>query len=479
MRRVRLTLMLIVFSLLILNVANLTAPLAYATTAPGYRYFDYSRADWGANPAYDARKPLVVPPGAAFRVISTDLDNYKEYNPLIQPGQIIYSPKPAQTPTGIAIHDTATGNNRGCDMATSAATLRSIQTYHAVELYNHVPFGVGYPDPRYEADNRGVIDSTFGDIGYHFLIDCAGRIFEGRAGGIFLEGSHIHRHNRGLIGIALIGDFSSQLPTPAQRAALIKLVTRLCRDLQIKPFGVWQQTLINGGSETLTKNGHPVLNIAGHIDYPDNDHTDPGILDLNAVRQEVEAGLISGDGQTFKETGQRLTEPFRSFWEANGGLPIFGFPITPTLQEVNPTDHQSYQVQYFERARFELHPELINTPYYIQLGLLGLSGAVRAKAKIPQPFYNVPAPPPNPADPVYYFSESSHTLRHGFLAYWIANGGLAIFGLPLCEEFMETDRQGHTYIVQYFERARFEYHPELAPPYQILLGLLGTDNKPK
>ncbi len=479
MRRTWLTLVLIILSLVILNVANLTPPLAHAATAPGYRYFDYSRADWGANPAYDARNPLVTPPGAAFRVSSTDLDNYREYNPLIQPGQIIYSPKLTQTPTGIAIHDTATSNNVGCDRATSAATLRSIQAYHAVEAYNHVPFGVGYPDPHHEVDNRGAIDSTFGDIGYHFLIDCAGHIFEGRAGGIFGEGSHIHRHNSGLVGIALIGDFGSQQPAPAQRAALIKLVTRLCRDLQISPFGVWQQALLNGGSETLTKNGKPVLNIAGHIDYPDNDHTDPGILDLNAVRQDVAAGLAKGDGQTFKETGQILAEPFRSFWETSGGLPIFGFPITATLLEVNLADHKSYQVQYFERARFELHPELINTPYYIQLGRLGVSQAERAKTKIPQPFYNVPAPLPNPADPVYYFPESGHTLRHGFLGYWIDNGGLAIFGLPLCEEFMEADGQGHAYSVQYFERARFEYHPELTSPYQVLLGLLGVDSKPK
>jgi len=479
MCRIQLTLMLLVLSLLILNLANLTPPLAQAATAPGYRYVDYSRADWGANPAYDARYQLTAAANTSFQVNSTDLDNYEAYHPIIQPGQVIYSPKLAQTPTGIAIHDTVTSNSGGCDVATSAATLRSIQEYHAVAAYSHVPFGVGYPDPHHEADNRGVVDSTFGDIGYHFLIDCAGHIFEGRAGGIFLEGSHIHRHNRGLIGIALMGDFGSQPPAPAQRAALLKLVTRLCRDLHINPVGVWHQALLNGDSETLTKNGKPVLNVAGHIDYPDNDHTDPGVLDLHALRQDITAGLTNGEGQTFKETGQTLAEPFRNFWETNGGLAIFGFPITPTFQEINPADHKSYEVQYFERARFELHPELINTPYYIQLGRLGVNGAELAKTKIPQPFYNVPALPSNLADPVYYFPESSHTLRHGFLAYWIANGGLAIFGLPLGEEFGETDGQGHTYTVQYFERARFEYHPELAPPYQILLGRLGADNKPK
>ena len=38
---------------------------------------------------------------------------------------------------------------------------------------------------------------------------------------------------------------------------------------------------------------------------------------------------------------------------------------------MSPTNGQSYLVQYFERARFEYHPEHANTPYVILLGLLG------------------------------------------------------------------------------------------------------------
>jgi hypothetical protein len=29
--------------------------------------------------------------------------------------------------------------------------------------------------------------------------------------------------------------------------------------------------------------------------------------------------------------------------------------------------------------------------------------------------------------------------------------------------------------VQYFERARFEFHPEATPEYQVLLALLGSE----
>ena len=67
-----------------------------------------------------------------------------------------------------------------------------------------------------------------------------------------------------------------------------------------------------------------------------------------------------------------------------------------------------------------------------------------------------------------YSDETGHNVRHGFLKYFNARGGVTAFGLPLTEEFFENGR-----VVQYFERARFEYHPELAgTPYETQLGLL-------
>jgi hypothetical protein len=67
-----------------------------------------------------------------------------------------------------------------------------------------------------------------------------------------------------------------------------------------------------------------------------------------------------------------------------------------------------------------------------------------------------------------------------FLDYWRKNGGLAQQGNPISQEFDERNADpplgdGQTHKVQYFERARFEYHPENAQPYDVLLGLLGTE----
>lgn len=54
------------------------------------------------------------------------------------------------------------------------------------------------------------------------------------------------------------------------------------------------------------------------------------------------------NGLYFPETGHTLTGKFKDFWEKNGGLPIFGFPITEVI------DEDGTRVQYFERARLEL-----------------------------------------------------------------------------------------------------------------------------
>ncbi|HVG00766.1 MAG TPA: N-acetylmuramoyl-L-alanine amidase, partial [Chloroflexia bacterium] len=59
--------------------------------------------------------------------------------------------------------------------------------------------------------------------------------------------------------------------------------------------------------------------------------------------------------------------------------------------------------------------------------------------------------------------------------YWSRNGGIPVFGYPLSEGFQEKSAtDGKTYLVQYFERNRLEYHPELPEPSRISLGLLGV-----
>jgi hypothetical protein len=73
----------------------------------------------------------------------------------------------------------------------------------------------------------------------------------------------------------------------------------------------------------------------------------------------------------FSETQHTLRGIFSGYWERYGGLAQFGFPLTEEYSEVSETDGKTYTVQYFERARFEHHPENAGTPYEVLLGLLG------------------------------------------------------------------------------------------------------------
>lgn len=77
----------------------------------------------------------------------------------------------------------------------------------------------------------------------------------------------------------------------------------------------------------------------------------------------------------FPETGHSLAYGFKEYWEQHGGLYVFGYPISEEFQERNPDTGQTYTVQYFERARFEWHPENRGTPYEVLLGRLGAAFA--------------------------------------------------------------------------------------------------------
>ncbi|HET6262586.1 MAG TPA: thermonuclease family protein, partial [Chloroflexia bacterium] len=73
------------------------------------------------------------------------------------------------------------------------------------------------------------------------------------------------------------------------------------------------------------------------------------------------------------------------------------------------------------------------------------------------------------------FPETNQSVRGKFLQYWLVHGGLAQQGYPISREMAEqSDTDGKTYTVQYFERAVFEYHPEYQPPNDVLLSLLGV-----
>jgi hypothetical protein len=175
------------------------------------------RTDWGANESY-------------------------RFN---SSGQEIWPPAfyPVQK---LIVHHTATQNND----PDPAATIRSIYYYHAVT-------------------------QGWGDIGYNFLIDEAGNVYEGRhtfdypsgsspteenSLGYGVTGAHAQGYNSGTVGIALLGTLISQDATPAARSALERLLAWESDHHGIDPQGASLYTNPVSGTQATFPN------IAGHRD---------------------------------------------------------------------------------------------------------------------------------------------------------------------------------------------------------------------
>ncbi len=151
------------------------------------------------------------------------------------------------------------------------------------------------------------------------------------------------------------------------------------------------------------------------------------------------------------------------------GTPTAGYPIGPQHNETSKTDGKVYAIQWFERARLEWHPEYGNGGA-VALGFLGVEAGQARGYKLTNPPFARAA---NNGQG-QYFAQTGHTLAHGFASYWQTHGGLTLYGYPISEEFVETTA-GKQYIVQYFQRARFELHPELPPAFIVSLGQLGRE----
>jgi hypothetical protein len=152
----------------------------------------------------------------------------------------------------------------------------------------------------------------------------------------------------------------------------------------------------------------------------------------------------------FLQTNHNLAHGFRDYWQANGGVGQFGYPITEEFVENGVT------AQYFERARLEYHSGAVT------LGLLG-SELTKGQFFRPVPFFPT-------TDTNAYFGATGHSIEGPFLTFWQNNGREALLGYPISESFTA---DGSDY--QWFERARIEWHSDLPENQRVVLGNIGTE----
>ncbi len=172
----------------------------------------------------------------------------------------------------------------------------------------------------------------------------------------------------------------------------------------------------------------------------------------------------SSPARYFPETKQTVGHDFLKVWNEYGGLDIFGFPIGPEHIK------NGLLVQDFERARMELHPELAGSGGPDPTVALGLVGQERAAQ------LGLQWPRADNTGEGLYFDATGQEITGDFLWYWQNRGGERIFGWPISPAAeMVNPADGKSYLTQWFQRARMEYHPEMPEGQRIVLGALGTE----
>ena len=150
------------------------------------------------------------------------------------------------------------------------------------------------------------------------------------------------------------------------------------------------------------------------------------------------------------ETGHNVHGVFLAFYRAHNGAENFGAPLTEALWE------RVRIVQYFERARFEFHPESPE-PYRVQVSLLGDLNSSSADV----PMKSIAIPPAN--NPTFrYFPESGQMISFAIKEYFDKSGGIDILGYPVSGLHFESGN-----FVQYFQRQRLVWNPTEASANKV------------
>ncbi len=156
----------------------------------------------------------------------------------------------------------------------------------------------------------------------------------------------------------------------------------------------------------------------------------------------------------FPETGHWVKDEFLIKYEATETPAIvYGAPITEYFDD----PLTGYRVQYFEKARFELHPE---APDELRVQLTKLGEYLYQKGQ--------PISTPTNTQACTTFVQTGYAVCYAFLDFFEAHGGVAQFGYPI-SGFEIHDG----WIVQYFQNSRFEWHPENPPGERVTISNLG------
>ncbi|MCI1788864.1 MAG: N-acetylmuramoyl-L-alanine amidase, partial [Actinomyces sp.] len=187
-----------------------------------------------------------------------------------------WTPKEVNAPF-VIVHHTAGTNSYSASQ--SASIVNGIYYYHAVKL-------------------------GWGDIGYNFLVDKYGQVFEGRAGsaeasaGKMVVGAHALGANTGTMGIAMMGTYTSESPTSAELTSVGKMAGWQLSRAGVDPTGSATFTITYSNGK-YNKGDKVTLNrIAGHRDvYATECPGNVGYAKLGTIRS-IASTIQTGEGSS-------------------------------------------------------------------------------------------------------------------------------------------------------------------------------------
>lgn len=180
-----------------------TRPSTAKTTAKSSSALNIiSRAAWGAD---ESIRLASAAPSSEAKLVSFENDYYTKYADELKESkhistdengnQLTWPLSYPETIEKIVVHHTASTNN----LEDPEKAIRDIYVWHTLA-------------------------KGWGDIGYNYIIDQQGNIYEGRYGGEMVSGAHAGRGNFGSIGIAILGNYQDEDPPEAVVTALTALI---------------------------------------------------------------------------------------------------------------------------------------------------------------------------------------------------------------------------------------------------------------
>ncbi len=129
------------------------------------------------------------------------------------------------------------------------ARLRPLQSVKRITVHHEGWKPVWFDDVRTTAARLERIRKSHlerlhaGDIGYHLIIDRAGRVWQGRD--LRYQGAHVRNHNVNNLGIMVLGNFELQRPTEVQQNALRHALLILMRHNRVPTNQVFTHQELN------------------------------------------------------------------------------------------------------------------------------------------------------------------------------------------------------------------------------------------